>query len=118
MKEIPKHLNWEKLVEESQNNTEVVEEWRKIVDNSIQAIEDDKSSMLWEIIMGFTKQFKEYFNDFMKKPQDEPIDDSINDLMNWFANNLEVAWNTLIERDFQLLLEWKWNEIVKICSGE
>ena len=84
-----------------------MEEWKKIVDNSIKAIENDRNSMLMEITAGFTKQFKVYFNDFMKKPQDKPIDDVIVVLMNWFANILDTAWNTLIQRDFQLLLEWK-----------
>ena len=118
MREIPKRLNWEKLLEESKDNEEIVEKWRKIVDNSINEIKNDKSSMLQEIIVEFTKQFKVYFNGFMKKPQDEPIDDAIDVLMNWFANNLEVAWSTLMGSDFQLLLEWKWHEIVMICSGE
>ena len=118
MREIPKRLNWEKLLEESKDNEEIVEKWRKIVDNSINEIKNDKSSMLQEIIVEFTKQFKVYFNGFMKKPQDEPIDDAIDVLMNWFANNLEVAWSTLMGSDFQLLLQWKWDEIVMICSGE
>ena len=118
MREIPKRLNWEKLLEESNDNEEIVEQWRRIVDNSINEIKNDKSSMLQEIIVEFTKQFRIYFNGFMKKSQDEPIDDAIDVLMNWFANNLEVAWSTLIGSDFQLLLEWKWDEIVMICSGE
>ena len=75
-------LNWEKLLEESKDNEEIVEKWRKIVDNSINEIKNDKSSMLQEIIVEFTKQFKVYFNGFMKKPQDEPIDDAIDVLMN------------------------------------
>ena len=111
-------LNWEELLEKSQDNKEVIEEWRKIVDNSIQTIENDKSRMMEEIIAAFTKQFKIYFNDFMKKPQDEPIDDAIDVLMNWLANNLEAAWVTFMQADFQWLLERKWEEIVKICSGE
>ena len=111
-------LNWEELLEKSQDNNEVIEEWRKIVDNSINAIENDKSRMLQEIIVGFTRQFKIYFNEFMKKPQDEPIDDAIDVLMNWLANNLEAAWTTFMQGDFQLLLQQKWEEIVKICSGK
>eukprot|EP00800_Vazella_pourtalesii_P018078 TRINITY_DN5705_c0_g1_i2.p1 TRINITY_DN5705_c0_g1~~TRINITY_DN5705_c0_g1_i2.p1 ORF type:complete len:500 (+),score=102.63 TRINITY_DN5705_c0_g1_i2:736-2235(+) len=116
MREIPMRLNWEELLEKSQDNKEVIEEWRKIVDNSIQTIENDKSRMMEEIIAAFTKQFKIYFNDFMKKPQDEPIDDAIDVLMNWLANNLEAAWVTFMQADFQWLLERKWEEIVKICS--
>ena len=111
-------LNWEELLEQSQDNKDVIEEWRKIVDNSINAVENDKSKMIQEIIVAFTKQFKIYFNEFMKKPQDEPIDDAIDVLMNWLANNLEAAWTTLMQGDFQLLLQRKWEEIVKNCSGK
>ena len=111
-------LNWEELLEKSNDNKDVIEEWRKIVDNSINAVESDKSRMIQEIITAFTRQFKIFFHDFMKKPQDEPIDDAIDVLMSWLANTLEAAWTTFMQGDFQLLLKRKWEEIVKFCSGK
>ncbi|KAI6661288.1 hypothetical protein LOD99_10068 [Oopsacas minuta] len=51
-----------------------------------------------------------------KKPLGESIDDAIDVLMNWMANNLEGAWTTLWQEDFQLQLECMWHEIVKICA--
>ena len=95
-----------KISEESQDNKKVVAEWKKIVDNSLKQLKMIYvNSMLMEIQR--VSHFKVYFNDFMKKPQDKPIDDAIVVLLNWFANNLDTAWKTLIQRDFQLLLEWK-----------
>ena len=117
MKEIPIRLEWNELVEQSEENRSVVEGWKKILDTAQEAIESNKNKMLMLIVASFTKQFKIYFNEFMKKPAEESIDDSIDVLMSWLASNLEASWTTLVQDDFQFLLQCKWNEIVKICAG-
>ena len=110
-------LEWNELVEQSEENKNVVEEWKKILNSAVESIESNKNKMLILIVSTFSKQFKIYFNDFMKKPAEEALDDSIDVLMSWLANNLEGSWNTLVQDDFKFLLQCKWNEIVKICAG-
>ena len=117
MREIPTRLEWNELIEEAEENIVVVEEWKKILNSAMESIESNKKKMLMMILTAFTKQFKIYFNDFMKKPAEESINDSVDLLINWLGNSFEGSWNTLLHNDFQFLLQGIWNEIVKICAG-
>ena len=118
MSEIPDRLRWKEITEQSEENRAKVEDWRKILDSALQCIRDLKAQMLSAIVVAFSKQFRIYFNEFMKKPVDLSIDDAIDGLMAWMANNLEGAWTTMLTDDFGQFLKRKWSEIVKICAGK